>query len=178
MTLAPIVPCLGLPGYCNSGYLLVNGYKRMYRGAFVGFFLFYFLFTPGLILRHTKPKGSMSRRRDSRSNVAVVGTGLAGLVTAYLLQNDPKNRYHVTLFERVRTLHRGREIHAQGAFCPFAQPLTSSIARESFSGCHIGITRGQNRSAGTSRCAYAVFFSGILSQFDGHVQFSTNSVSC
>lgn len=57
---------------------------------------------------------SMSRRRDSRSNVAVVGTGLAGLVTAYLLQNDPKNRYHVTLFERVRTLHRRREISPVG----------------------------------------------------------------
>ncbi|KAL0940506.1 uncharacterized protein CTRU02_203269 [Colletotrichum truncatum] len=36
--------------------------------------------------------------------VAVVGTGLAGLTTAYLLQSDEKQRYTVTLFEQAETL--------------------------------------------------------------------------
>lgn len=34
--------------------------------------------------------------------VAIVGTGLAGLTTAYLLQTDSRQRYSVTLFEQVR----------------------------------------------------------------------------
>jgi protoporphyrinogen oxidase len=37
------------------------------------------------------------------SRVAVIGTGLAGLTTAYLLQNDDQKRYQVTLFEQVST---------------------------------------------------------------------------
>ncbi|KAG7067430.1 hypothetical protein JMJ76_0008866 [Colletotrichum scovillei] len=36
--------------------------------------------------------------------VAVVGTGLAGLSTAYLLQNDEQQRYAVTLFEQAESL--------------------------------------------------------------------------
>lgn len=42
-----------------------------------------------------------SYRNESQSRVAVVGTGLAGLTTAYLLQNDDQKRYSVTLFEQV-----------------------------------------------------------------------------
>ena len=34
--------------------------------------------------------------------VAVVGSGLAGLVTAYLLHHDREQRYDVTVFEEVR----------------------------------------------------------------------------
>lgn len=34
--------------------------------------------------------------------VAIVGTGLAGLTTAHLLQTDSQQRYLVTLFEQVR----------------------------------------------------------------------------
>ncbi|KAI5467948.1 hypothetical protein BGZ63DRAFT_346906 [Mariannaea sp. PMI_226] len=37
-----------------------------------------------------------------RANVAIIGTGLAGLTTAYLLHNDDKKQYAVTLFEQVR----------------------------------------------------------------------------
>lgn len=33
--------------------------------------------------------------------VAVVGSGMAGLVTAYLLHKDPHQRYAVKLFESV-----------------------------------------------------------------------------
>jgi 2-polyprenyl-6-methoxyphenol hydroxylase-like FAD-dependent oxidoreductase len=33
--------------------------------------------------------------------VAIIGTGLAGLTTAYLLQNDDQHRYSVTVFEQV-----------------------------------------------------------------------------
>ncbi|ETS81804.1 hypothetical protein PFICI_06806 [Pestalotiopsis fici W106-1] len=40
------------------------------------------------------------RPSNSQTPVAVVGTGLAGLVTAYLLHNDPLQRFHVTLFEK------------------------------------------------------------------------------
>ncbi|KAK0376726.1 hypothetical protein CLIM01_05903 [Colletotrichum limetticola] len=44
----------------------------------------------------------MSRQAPLR--VAVVGTGLAGLSTAYLLQNDEQHRYAVTLFEQAESL--------------------------------------------------------------------------
>jgi protoporphyrinogen oxidase len=33
--------------------------------------------------------------------VAVVGSGMAGLVTAYLLHGDAEQRYDVTIFEEV-----------------------------------------------------------------------------
>lgn len=33
--------------------------------------------------------------------VAVVGSGMAGLVTAHLLRNDRHHRYAVTVFEQV-----------------------------------------------------------------------------
>lgn len=46
----------------------------------------------------SSPMGS--HPSGSQTPVAVVGTGLAGLVTAYLLHNDPLQRYHVTLFEK------------------------------------------------------------------------------
>lgn len=36
-----------------------------------------------------------------KQTVAVVGSGMAGLVTAFLLQQDKKNRYDVQLFETV-----------------------------------------------------------------------------
>ncbi|KAI3558387.1 hypothetical protein CABS02_01534, partial [Colletotrichum abscissum] len=45
---------------------------------------------------------NMSRQAPLR--VAVVGTGLAGLSTAYLLQNDEQQRYAVTLFEQAESL--------------------------------------------------------------------------
>ncbi len=45
-----------------------------------------------------KPQPDAARK----SRVAIVGTGLAGLTTAYLLQNDQKQRYEVTLFEQVK----------------------------------------------------------------------------
>ncbi|KAK0752628.1 hypothetical protein B0T18DRAFT_388540 [Schizothecium vesticola] len=39
-----------------------------------------------------------------RIRTAIVGTGLAGLTTAHLLQTDPQQRYSVTLFEKTDTL--------------------------------------------------------------------------
>jgi 2-polyprenyl-6-methoxyphenol hydroxylase-like FAD-dependent oxidoreductase len=36
--------------------------------------------------------------------VAIVGSGMAGLVTAYLLNRDPRQRFDVTIFESVRAL--------------------------------------------------------------------------
>jgi predicted NAD/FAD-binding protein len=38
----------------------------------------------------------------AQSRVAIVGTGLAGLTTAYLLHRDQQRRYAITLFEQVR----------------------------------------------------------------------------
>ncbi|KAH8123846.1 hypothetical protein FP744_10000839 [Trichoderma asperellum] len=38
--------------------------------------------------------------RSDRSRVAIIGTGLAGLTTAYLLHQDQQKRYDVTLFEQ------------------------------------------------------------------------------
>lgn len=37
-----------------------------------------------------------------KCRVAVVGSGMAGLVTAYLLNQDPEDRYEVQVFEIVR----------------------------------------------------------------------------
>jgi 2-polyprenyl-6-methoxyphenol hydroxylase-like FAD-dependent oxidoreductase len=37
-----------------------------------------------------------------KCRVAVVGSGMAGLATAYLLNQDPEHRYHVEVFEIVR----------------------------------------------------------------------------
>lgn len=39
-----------------------------------------------------------------QTKVAIVGTGMAGLVTAYLLSRDEQTRYAVTLFEKVCTI--------------------------------------------------------------------------
>ncbi|KAM0250832.1 hypothetical protein ACHAP5_002049 [Fusarium lateritium] len=39
-----------------------------------------------------------------KSRVAIVGTGLAGLTTGYLLQGDERKRYSVTLFEQADSL--------------------------------------------------------------------------
>ncbi|KAL6903934.1 hypothetical protein GGI43DRAFT_421456 [Trichoderma evansii] len=45
-----------------------------------------------------------SKPADGRSRVAIIGTGLAGLTTAYLLQQDKQKRYDVTLFEQAPKL--------------------------------------------------------------------------
>ena len=42
-----------------------------------------------------------SGKQNDRTKVAVVGTGMAGLVTAWLLNGDPQMRYEVELFESV-----------------------------------------------------------------------------
>ena len=36
-----------------------------------------------------------------RKTVAIIGSGMAGLVTAYLLHRDPNKRYNVCVFEQV-----------------------------------------------------------------------------
>ncbi|KIW00527.1 uncharacterized protein PV09_07885 [Verruconis gallopava] len=41
----------------------------------------------------------MPSERKAKQRIAVVGSGMAGLVTAYLLHQDPKERYEVTVFE-------------------------------------------------------------------------------
>ncbi|KAF6807380.1 hypothetical protein CPLU01_15803 [Colletotrichum plurivorum] len=46
----------------------------------------------------------MGREDQDPVRVAVVGTGLAGLTAAYLVQNDEHKRYAVTLFEQAETL--------------------------------------------------------------------------
>lgn len=45
---------------------------------------------------------STPHRHDdyAKSRCAIIGSGLAGLVTSYLLQGD--DRYNVTVFEQVR----------------------------------------------------------------------------
>ncbi|KAL7935146.1 hypothetical protein V8C35DRAFT_279600 [Trichoderma chlorosporum] len=51
--------------------------------------------------------GSLTRQNEvprQRLRVAIIGTGLAGLTTAYLLQNDARKRYEVTLFEQADSL--------------------------------------------------------------------------
>ena len=41
-------------------------------------------------------------KSKAKQKVAIVGSGMAGLVTAYLLHNDLRERYSVTIFESVR----------------------------------------------------------------------------
>ena len=43
-----------------------------------------------------------STKSDVEQKVAIVGSGMAGLVTAHLLHNDMHQRYSVTVFESVR----------------------------------------------------------------------------
>lgn len=43
-----------------------------------------------------------STKSSVKQKVAVVGSGMAGLVTAHLLHNDMRQRYSVTVFESVR----------------------------------------------------------------------------
>lgn len=58
-------------------------------------------------------KQEQAHQRDHRptecgreTRVAIVGTGLAGLTTAYLLDHDKQNRFAVTLFEQVMSESR------------------------------------------------------------------------
>lgn len=41
-------------------------------------------------------------KSKEKQKVAIVGSGMAGLVTAHLLSRDPRQRYSVTVFESVR----------------------------------------------------------------------------
>jgi hypothetical protein len=47
-----------------------------------------------------REQGTMSEKK--KRTVAVIGSGMAGLVTAHLLHNDPRQRYQVQLLEKVR----------------------------------------------------------------------------
>ena len=38
---------------------------------------------------------------EEQRRIAVVGSGMAGLVIAHLLHRDPRSRYRVTVFESV-----------------------------------------------------------------------------
>lgn len=38
---------------------------------------------------------------EGKKTVAIIGSGMAGLVTAYLLRRDPLQRYEVEIFETV-----------------------------------------------------------------------------
>jgi malic enzyme len=57
-----------------------------------------------------QPQKVSSKGHDlvGQKRVAVIGTGLAGLTTAYLLRSDEQERYSVTLFEQV-----GRHLNKQ-----------------------------------------------------------------
>ncbi|KAJ5560011.1 hypothetical protein N7513_002410 [Penicillium frequentans] len=41
---------------------------------------------------------------ESRQSVAIIGTGMAGLITAYILRNDPRARFDVEVFEKQQKL--------------------------------------------------------------------------
>ncbi|KAK3191375.1 hypothetical protein K4F52_002586 [Lecanicillium sp. MT-2017a] len=52
----------------------------------------------------TEAQRSLAEKAERKERVAIIGTGLAGLTAAYLLHNDKKKRYEVTLFEQAETL--------------------------------------------------------------------------
>ncbi|EFZ00047.1 NAD/FAD-binding protein [Metarhizium robertsii] len=49
-------------------------------------------------------QGEATDGSSRKSRVAIIGTGLAGLTTAYLVHHDGRKRYGVTLFEQADTL--------------------------------------------------------------------------
>jgi NADPH-dependent glutamate synthase beta subunit-like oxidoreductase len=55
-------------------------------------------------LQQTMAAENMSRTALDKQEVAVIGTGPAGLVAAYALKNDVGMKYNVTLFEMVCSL--------------------------------------------------------------------------
>lgn len=66
--------------------------------------------------------------------VAVVGSGMAGLVTAYLLNQDPQRRFQVTLLEKVGA---SPALLVPEPTWPgvFSDQLTPEIARTNLSDC-------------------------------------------
>ena len=46
----------------------------------------------------------MTANEPRRNHVAVIGTGMAGLVIAYLLRNDTRGRFEVEVFEKVNSI--------------------------------------------------------------------------
>jgi predicted NAD/FAD-binding protein len=46
----------------------------------------------------------MADKEQTRKTVAVIGSGMAGLVAAYLIQQDNKHRYEVKVFETVSSV--------------------------------------------------------------------------
>lgn len=48
-------------------------------------------------------QGEATDGSSRKSRVAIIGTGLAGLTTAYLVHHDGRKRYGVTLFEQVQS---------------------------------------------------------------------------
>ncbi|KAI9149072.1 hypothetical protein HJFPF1_11118 [Paramyrothecium foliicola] len=52
----------------------------------------------------SSPRRARHGDQPAQTRVAIIGTGLAGLTTAYLLQNDEQQRYVVTLFEQAPSL--------------------------------------------------------------------------
>ena len=59
--------------------------------------------------------------QKGRIRVAIVGSGMAGLVTAYLINGDAQSRYAVTLFE-------GASYANQQSFSPALVTLTQPRA--------------------------------------------------
>lgn len=56
--------------------------------------------------------GFPTMKNPRPKTVAVVGSGMAGLATAYLLNQDPQRRFHVNLLEKVSgTVVELGEIH-------------------------------------------------------------------
>lgn len=45
----------------------------------------------------------MAANEPRRNYVAVIGTGMAGLVIAYMLRNDARGRFEVEVFEKVNS---------------------------------------------------------------------------
>lgn len=61
---------------------------------------------------------------NGRTSVAVVGTGMAGLVSAYLLNKDPERRFDIEVFEAVRV--QKSIYHVLCRLC-FFQPFLSVL---------------------------------------------------
>lgn len=63
------------------------------------------------------------KQEENKVRVAIVGTGMAGLTTAYLLSHDEQNRYDVTLLEKVSGCSASFPSEMLHFVCPFADEL-------------------------------------------------------
>jgi hypothetical protein len=105
---------------------------------------------------------------EQQQRVAIVGSGLAGLVSAYLLHNDPRQRYAVKVLESVGFLFWTRFV------CTIGIDMVGNLAIARFR-VHIH-TQCHENVVGPRRSAHARLRWQLLQQPEVHVRLSQSSI--